>query len=114
VDTSFHDLDSTDHLGERFLVRLAESQSAYLPVHEYSTLVQTLFSLAERYGGIEAYMLHPLDRYTGAVRVPVRPLLARVGEVWNAVGENIGFGRWLRGCSLGTLRTVARRAQIPA
>jgi hypothetical protein len=79
-------------LRETFSDRLVESQSKYLPAREYSKVVQTLASFAVRCGSTEAYLVHLIDRYTGAVRVPLRTVSNRLEEVWDAIGGHPGDG----------------------
>ena len=69
-----------------------ESQSNYLPAREYSKVVQTLASFAGRYGSTEAYLVHLIDRYTGAVRVLLRTVSNRLEKVWDAIGGHPGEG----------------------
>ena len=35
--------------------------------------------------------MHPIDRYMGAVRVPVVRLLSHVEEAWDAIGEDFSL-----------------------
>ena len=91
ANTSFLALNGTDRLRERFSGKLAGSQSVYLPVCGYLKVVDALTSFAGRYGSTEAFLLHPIDDYTGAVWVPVGALLSHVEEVWNVVGEHFGL-----------------------
>jgi hypothetical protein len=69
-----------------------ESQPNYLPAREYSKVVQTLASFARRYGSTEAYLVHPIECYTGAMRVPLRTVSNRLEEVWDAIGGHAGDG----------------------
>jgi hypothetical protein len=103
ASTSLLALDDTDLLRERFSSRLrlaeSESQAVYLPVWEYHIVVDALTSVAGRYSSTEAFLLQPLDRYTGAVRVPVGTLLGHLEEVWKVVGEN--WSSPVRWCTTG-------------
>jgi hypothetical protein len=38
------------------------------------------------------YLVHLIDRYTGAVRVPSRTVSNRLEEVWDAIGGHPGDG----------------------
>jgi hypothetical protein len=91
----FLDLDRTRHIRDRFYgVLLGDLPDPGIHRGEWhmsqaQEIWAAVAEVATRVGELRALLLHQEDEYTGALRVPARPVLAHVGEVWRVEEDDL-------------------------
>ncbi len=91
-EADFLDLEATERLRAKFFDRVRSRQGVtrrtWRP-SEVQDVWRTAASIGRRMGHARAVLFHSLNRYIGAVVVPVGPTLGRAEEVRRAVREDL-------------------------